>query len=182
MADLPTSFEDERRYYVLAGLAPGQPISRQTDHAKLWIREPFLSSRFNFGKHVVHGHTPVDGGKPDVQRNRTNIDTGAAFGGAGQGQRPAGYRPSASRRSARRPCSLRRSSASWRSIPRGPLSPANQPKTGNGGKTMWLLTGNNRSDRSSCDALEPEDLCDLASFISPRRRIRQQRAMGRPAG
>jgi serine/threonine protein phosphatase 1 len=82
MADLPTSFEDERRYYVHARLAPGQPISRQTDHDKLWIREPFLNSRFNFGKHVVHGHTPVDGGKPDVQRNRTNIDTGAVFGGA----------------------------------------------------------------------------------------------------
>ena len=61
--------------------SPRPPISRQTDHDKLWIREPFLNSRFNFGKHVVHGHTPLQGDKPDVQRNRTNLDTGAAWWG-----------------------------------------------------------------------------------------------------
>lgn len=82
VASLPTLFEDDLRYYVHAGLAPGRPLAEQTDRDKLWIREPFLRSRWNFSKHVVHGHTPLVHGKPDVQPHRTNIDTGAVFGGA----------------------------------------------------------------------------------------------------
>ena len=38
-------------------------------------REPFLSSQHDFGKVVVHGHTPVR--KPEMRYNRINIDTGA---------------------------------------------------------------------------------------------------------
>jgi serine/threonine protein phosphatase 1 len=35
----------------------------------------------DFGKHVIHGHTPrLDG--PERRPFRTNIDTGAVYGGA----------------------------------------------------------------------------------------------------
>jgi serine/threonine protein phosphatase 1 len=41
----------------------------------LWIREEFLSSNVDFGKIIVHGHTPTTG--IEVAPNRINIDTGA---------------------------------------------------------------------------------------------------------
>jgi serine/threonine protein phosphatase 1 len=31
---------------------------------------------------VVHGHTPLPSGRPEVRPFRTNLDTGAVFGGA----------------------------------------------------------------------------------------------------
>jgi serine/threonine protein phosphatase 1 len=80
MEGLPTLWEDDKRYFVHAGLYPGLDISRQTDQYKLWIRDKFLDSDFDFGKHVVHGHTPDRGG-PQLFGNRTNLDTGAVFGG-----------------------------------------------------------------------------------------------------
>jgi hypothetical protein len=41
----------------------------------LWIRDEFLNSDLDFGKVVVHGHTPIE--QPDFRPNRINIDTGA---------------------------------------------------------------------------------------------------------
>jgi serine/threonine protein phosphatase 1 len=41
----------------------------------LWIRDEFLNSKLDFGKIVIHGHTPVE--KPEFRPNRINIDTGA---------------------------------------------------------------------------------------------------------
>ncbi len=41
----------------------------------LWIREDFLLREDEFGKFVVHGHTPVR--EPEIRSNRINIDTGA---------------------------------------------------------------------------------------------------------
>ena len=41
----------------------------------LWIRDEFLYGKDDFGKIVVHGHTPVE--KPEILPNRINIDTGA---------------------------------------------------------------------------------------------------------
>jgi len=65
--------------FVHAGLRPDIPITRQTRHDLLWIREPFLSSSFRFGVVVVHGHTPRP--KPELRANRIGIDTGAVMGG-----------------------------------------------------------------------------------------------------
>jgi len=45
----------------------------------LWIREEFLHSQKNFGKYVVHGHTPVR--SAEILANRANIDTGACATG-----------------------------------------------------------------------------------------------------
>lgn len=85
MSNLPTSFEDEMRIFVHAGLQPGVSMERQSDHAKLWIRDRFLEFKGDFSKYVVHGHTPArcENGedKPIVYKNRCNIDTGAVFGG-----------------------------------------------------------------------------------------------------
>ena len=80
--DLPLEHEDARRIYVHAGLNPARPRQAQTDEDRLWIREPFLTVDHDFGKHVVHGHTPVRTAMPDVRAHRTNLDTGAVFGGA----------------------------------------------------------------------------------------------------
>jgi serine/threonine protein phosphatase 1 len=86
MSHLPTSFEDELRIFVHAGIKPGQPLADQTDHTKLWIRGGFLHFTGAFPKYVVHGHTPtslegVSDGAPIVTENRCNIDTEAVFGG-----------------------------------------------------------------------------------------------------
>jgi serine/threonine protein phosphatase 1 len=58
-----------------AGVRPGTPLERQNAEDLMWIRDEFLNSSMDFGKVVVHGHSPTEW--PDVRRNRINIDTGA---------------------------------------------------------------------------------------------------------
>lgn len=72
---LKLSFSHGRYFMCHAGVKPGVPLERQNARDLLWIREEFLNSTMNFGKIVVHGHTPVEA--PDVRPNRINIDTGA---------------------------------------------------------------------------------------------------------
>lgn len=62
-------------FFVHAGVRPGVPLKEQTEADMLWIRDEFLDSKENFGKFIVHGHTPVR--EPDIRPNRVNIDTGA---------------------------------------------------------------------------------------------------------
>lgn len=62
-------------FFVHAGVRPGIPLSQQQEEDLLWIRNDFLDSNADFGKFIVHGHTPVP--EPDVRPNRVNIDTGA---------------------------------------------------------------------------------------------------------
>jgi len=81
MAGLPLLCRDERRLYVHAGIAPGVPIEQQSRRALLWIRDEFLASSEDHGYLVVHGHTPLETGLPDLRPNRLNLDTGAYFGG-----------------------------------------------------------------------------------------------------
>ncbi|MBV9075996.1 MAG: serine/threonine protein phosphatase [Methylobacteriaceae bacterium] len=81
LARLPTAFEDEARVYVHAGLDPARPRDGQTDHDRLWIRERFLGQDHDFGKFVVHGHTPCRTGRPDLRPYRVNLDTAAVYGG-----------------------------------------------------------------------------------------------------
>ena len=88
MRGLPTFYEDAQHYFVHAGVDPSSSLGEQTDADRLWMREPFISADHDFGKHVVHGHTPVRnviGASPpipDEREHRTNVDTGAVFGGA----------------------------------------------------------------------------------------------------
>jgi serine/threonine protein phosphatase 1 len=75
LQDLKPSFVCGDYFFVHAGVRPGIPLNEQQENDLLWIRNEFLDSNENFGKYIVHGHTPV--GEPDIRPNRINIDTGA---------------------------------------------------------------------------------------------------------
>jgi diadenosine tetraphosphatase ApaH/serine/threonine PP2A family protein phosphatase len=62
-------------FFAHAGVRPGIGLERQSEHDLMWIRDEFLNSRSNFGKIVVHGHTPRE--KVEFRANRIGIDTGA---------------------------------------------------------------------------------------------------------
>jgi len=72
---LQSSFSCGDFFFVHAGIRPGIPLTQQTEDDLLSIRDDFLSSEEDFGKVIVHGHTPVH--VPDIRPNRINIDTGA---------------------------------------------------------------------------------------------------------
>ncbi len=78
---LPLRYDDGRRFFVHAGVNPATPLEAQDAFDLLWIREPFLSHRGDYGRLIVHGHTPLVDGVPDLHGNRLNLDTGAVFGG-----------------------------------------------------------------------------------------------------
>jgi serine/threonine protein phosphatase 1 len=77
---LPLFFDDGRRFFVHAGVHPDRPLDQQDEYDLLWIRKPFLTSEKDYGRLVVHGHTPLASGRPDLRANRLNLDTGAVFG------------------------------------------------------------------------------------------------------
>lgn len=77
----PTHFDDGRRFFVHAGVDPQRPLDAQMEKDLLWIREPFLFDERDYGRLIVHGHTPLATGRPDQRTNRLNLDTGAVFGG-----------------------------------------------------------------------------------------------------
>ncbi len=71
--------------FVHAGLRPGLSMALQMEADMLWIREGFLDWDGPLLPEAlvaaaVHGHTPAR--RPDVRRNRINVDTGAVAGGA----------------------------------------------------------------------------------------------------
>lgn len=72
---LTPSFACGGFFFAHAGVRPGVPLTKQREDDLLWIRDDFLLHEEDFGKIVVHGHTPVS--KLDVRPNRINIDTGA---------------------------------------------------------------------------------------------------------
>jgi serine/threonine protein phosphatase 1 len=73
--------DDGRRLFVHAGIDPEKPLHAQDEFDLIWIREPFLSDTRDYGRLVVHGHTPQRSGEPDLRANRLNIDTAAVYGG-----------------------------------------------------------------------------------------------------
>ena len=81
LRSLRLSFDDGRRFFVHAGVDPELPLDAQKESDLIWIREPFLSFAGDYGRLVVHGHTPLPSGEPDLRPNRLNIDTAAVFGG-----------------------------------------------------------------------------------------------------
>jgi serine/threonine protein phosphatase 1 len=62
-------------FFTHAGVRPGIPLVEQREQDLLWIRDDFLLHEEDFGKIIVHGHTPAK--TPDIRSNRINIDTGA---------------------------------------------------------------------------------------------------------
>ena len=72
---LVPSFTCGSYFFVHAGVRPGVPLSKQKEDDLLWIRDDFLLHEEDFGKVIVHGHTPVR--EVDIRPNRINVDTGA---------------------------------------------------------------------------------------------------------
>lgn len=72
---LRLSFSCGDYVFVHAGVRPGIALAKQSENDLLWIREEFLASEQDFGRVIVHGHTPVH--EPEVRFNRINVDTGA---------------------------------------------------------------------------------------------------------
>jgi serine/threonine protein phosphatase 1 len=72
---LALSFTCGDFFFAHAGVRPGIPLRQQCRQDLLWIREEFLLHEEDFGKVVVHGHTPAR--EPEIRPNRINIDTGA---------------------------------------------------------------------------------------------------------
>ena len=66
-------------FFCHAGARPGVPLEQQSQEDLIWIREPFLRSTHDFGKMVVHGHTPVKA--PEVRANGIDVDTKAYASG-----------------------------------------------------------------------------------------------------
>ena len=81
MRSLQLSYDDGRRLFVHAGVDPRRPLDAQREDDLLWIREPFLDDDRDYGRLIVHGHTPLQSGVPELRSNRLNLDTAAVFGG-----------------------------------------------------------------------------------------------------
>jgi Calcineurin-like phosphoesterase len=80
---LPYCHDDGLRFFVHAGIDLSVPLEAQEDEVMLWMREPFLSEcdHVDCGRFIVHGHTPLKGGRPDLRKRRLNLDTAAVLGG-----------------------------------------------------------------------------------------------------
>jgi serine/threonine protein phosphatase 1 len=78
---LPASFDDGLRFFVHAGVDPARALDDQREDDLVWMREPFLSTERDYGRLIVHGHTPQLNGKPELRRFRLNLDTAAVYGG-----------------------------------------------------------------------------------------------------
>ncbi|WP_127144988.1 metallophosphoesterase family protein [Pelagibacterium montanilacus] len=76
---LPVMLETPDHIFVHAGLRPGVPTARQSEEDMVWIRDAFLESDHDFGRCVVHGHTPVK--EAQIGRGRINLDSGVYIGG-----------------------------------------------------------------------------------------------------
>ena len=75
LQDLRLTFSCGDFFFAHAGVRPGIPLVEQREQDLLWIRDDFLLHEEDFGKIIVHGHTPAK--TPDIRSNRINIDTGA---------------------------------------------------------------------------------------------------------
>lgn len=68
-----------RHIFVHAGLRPHVPLPDQSERDLLWIRDYYRGTYAEFGRTVVHGHTPRETAL--VTPSRIAIDTGAFFSG-----------------------------------------------------------------------------------------------------
>ena len=64
--------------FVHGGLKPGVPLAEQVEDDLLWIRGEFITSKEDFGRRVIFGHTPFN--QPLLMPNKIGIDTGAVYG------------------------------------------------------------------------------------------------------
>lgn len=79
MLSLPFFAVDGDYFFAHAGVDPERPLDSQLAEDLMWIRDRFLSSRRDFGKVVVHGHTMRRA--VESLPNRINVDTGVYVNG-----------------------------------------------------------------------------------------------------
>jgi serine/threonine protein phosphatase 1 len=72
---LKPSFSCGDFFFAHAGVRPGIDLDRQLEEDLIWIRQDFLRHEGDFGKVIVHGHTPVR--SVEHRTNRIAIDTAA---------------------------------------------------------------------------------------------------------
>ncbi|WP_279480756.1 metallophosphoesterase family protein [Aureimonas sp. SK2] len=79
LGSLPVAAFTDDLIFAHAGIRPGLPLEKQSDHDLLWIREPFLSQGSGLRQTVVHGHTV----QPTLRLagNRLGIDMGVQTSG-----------------------------------------------------------------------------------------------------
>ena len=75
LEDLQLSVSFGDYFFCHAGVRPGVPLDAQDEQDLLWIRNIFLNSDKDFGKVIVHGHTPDK--NVEFKPNQIGIDTGA---------------------------------------------------------------------------------------------------------
>ena len=71
-------YETQNYIFVHAGLKNKVPLEKQKTEDLLWIRRRFIESKYDYGKIVVFGHTPLH--EPLLLPNKIGIDTGAVYG------------------------------------------------------------------------------------------------------
>ncbi len=81
MKNLRLFYETDDFFFVHAGVEPGYSLDENKTNPSmlLWVRDYFLNSDYDWGKYIIHGHTPVM--RPEVKHNRMNVDTGAFYYG-----------------------------------------------------------------------------------------------------
>jgi serine/threonine protein phosphatase 1 len=76
--------ETQSHFFVHAGVPLKKALKALDPVADrevcLWTRGPFLTSTEDWGKLIVHGHTPVK--RAEIHPNRVNIDSACVFGGS----------------------------------------------------------------------------------------------------
>lgn len=94
LKNLPFYHQDEKYFYVHAGVVPGSKLKMQTDllqegyaeirNCFLWARGQFIDSDYHWSKKIIFGHTADSSGKyhPDKRRfepiimdNKIGLDT-----------------------------------------------------------------------------------------------------------
>lgn len=76
--DLRLSHETVNHFFCHAGVDPSRALNDQSNDTLLWMRDKFLNYKGDFGKIVVHGHTPIG---VEWKPNRINLDSACVFGG-----------------------------------------------------------------------------------------------------
>ena len=84
MKNLPIKIETENHFFVHAGVKPYVPLDEQDPNDMMWIRYFFMQEAdaenpYDWGKHIVHGHTPHQSCRAELKHNRTNLDTGSVW-------------------------------------------------------------------------------------------------------
>ncbi|MCA9877235.1 MAG: serine/threonine protein phosphatase [Thermomicrobiales bacterium] len=78
-ASLPLHFEDDGYIYVHGGVKPGRTPAETDPFDLIWLRDEFLESTYDWGKKIIHGHTPTRSLEPEVYANRICIDTALCY-------------------------------------------------------------------------------------------------------